>query len=903
MNVRSLWNLRTLLALFASASLVTALVAQPAAAQKTDENKDETLKLEKFEVTGSRIKRVDAEGPQPVLLITAADIEARGYQNLGDFVQTLSFNSGSTNSIVQTASFTRGAATANPRGLGSNRFLVLIDGRRSATYPLTDSDSNSVFNFNSLPTSAIDSIEYLKDGASAIYGSDAVTGVMNIKLKKNYSGFSTDYLVQQSTGGHDHLQQQFNLTAGGRSAKTSAMVTLSTSMGNSTFVRDYARSRTTDYTTYSSDPNRASNLNSSFNFPANLTLTTAQAVAIYGPGSLSGSYVITGGKPTGTPTKAAFGRVTSITNANRYDFAQTYQLYPQYNYQSMFANFRHEFSENLYAFGSVLYSNNWTNYYFTPSVIQSISNPGTGPSGLLNLPATNPYNPFGVDITNFSYRTNFGPPRIFETEDHTYSLLAGLGGKINQDWTWEVGATFANSSVNSVSRNAMRASDLQAALNGTTRTTALNPFGPSDNADLVNKLFTVSNSASKAQVESYDGVVSGKLWEIQGRPVGLALGGEVRNEKLRADPDTSAYVGSGGGTPFSGKRHVESGYVEITAPVLKELEFQGAMRYEKYSDFGDTTKPKIGFKLRGPGKFNWVALRGSYSESFKAPDLGRLYTTQKTAFTSTVQVDPKRPSDPAVQLKIITGGNPNLEPEEAKIKYAGIVIDVPRVKNLEVTVDFFEFDIQNVITTPSTTTLLAREDLFPGGVVRDTTQGNPGPILFLQSVPFNVASLKYKGVDYGISYRLDNTRFGNFRFSVNATQVLNSISNTGIPSASGTPAPDFDNVGLYFNPEWKGNAAVSWRKKDWSATLSANHVGPWFNDAYTAAGWSEGSTTDLNSSVTYRFAKGFKVTVGAVNLLNKQPSFNGKETSGFMQGIQGYLAAGRSVYLKIGKEF
>jgi outer membrane receptor protein involved in Fe transport len=880
--------------------MVSALVAQQPAAPKTEEKKEETLKLEKFEVTGSRIKRVDAEGPQPVLTITAADIQARGYETLGDFVQTLSFNSGGTNSIVATASFTRGAATANPRGLGSNRFLVLINGRRSATYPLTDSNNNSVFNFNSIPTAAIDSIEYLKDGASAIYGSDAVTGVMNIKLKKNFSGFSTDYSVSQTTGGHDHLQQRFNLTAGGRSEKTSVMVTLSGSMGNSTFIKDYARSRTTDYTQYSSDPNRASNLNSSLNWPANLTLTTAQAVAIYGPGSLSGTYVLSGGQPTSNPTKAMFGRVTALTNANRYDFAQTYQLFPEYNYQSMFANFRHEINEKVYAFGSVLYSNNWTNYYFTPSVIASTSNPGTGPSGLLNLPATNPYNPFGVDITNFSYRTSFGPPRIFETEDHTFSVLAGLGGTINQDWTWEVGANFANSHVASVSRNAMRATDLQAALNGTTRATALNPFGVSDNQDVVNKLFTVSNSSSKVEQETYDGIVSGKLLELQGRPIGLAVGTELRNEKLRADPDTASYVGSGGGTPFKGKRNVKSAFTEVTVPVFKQLELQGAVRYEKYSDFGDTTKPKIGASLR---VLDWLKLRGSYSESFKAPDLGRLYTTQTTAFSSTVLTDPKRPQDPAVQMKIVSGGNPNLQPEEAKIKYAGVVIDVPRVKNLELTVDWFQFDINNVISAPGSTTLLAREDLFPGAVVRDNTQGNPGPILYLRTVPFNIAKQFYEGFDYSISYRLNDTKYGSFRFGVTATQVRSSKSNSGIPQSDGTPAADFENLGLYYTPEWKANGTVSWSLKDWSAAVSADYNGAFYNDAYTTAGWHEGSVTAFNGSVNYRFSHGYRVTIGANNMFNKQPPFNGKETVGYMQAVYGYLSAGRSVYIRIGKDF
>lgn len=873
--------------------------------QAGDQPADDTVVvMEKYEVVGSRIKRVEAEGPQPVLTMTAAEIEMRGYETLGDFIQTLSFNSGTTNSVIQTASFLRGAATANPRGLGANRFLVLIDGRRTASYPFTDSNSNSVFNFNSIPTGAIESIEYLKDGASAIYGSDAVTGVMNIKLKRNYSGLSADYSVSQSTGGHDHLQQRVNITAGGQGEKTQAMITLSHARSNATFIRDYARSRTTDYTSVASAEDlalgKAVNQNSSFNFPANLTLTTAQAVAIFGPGSLSGNYVLTGGAPTANPTASMFARVTAIPNANRYDFAQTYQLYPESENTALFANVRHKLTDNLYAFGSFLYSNNWIDYYFTPSVIQSIGNPGTGPTGLLNLPATNPYNPFGVDITNFSYRTNFGPPRIFETEENTSSILVGLGGDINDDWSWQVGANFAQSSVFGISRNAVRATDLQAALNGTTRDTALNPFGPSDNEEVVSRLFTVSNRNAKSESQTYDAVVTGKLFEIEGRPVGIAIGGELRREFLRDDPDTAAYVGSGGGTPFQGKRNVESAYTEVTVPALKNLEFQGAVRYEKYSDFGDTTKPKIGAKFRVT---DWLMVRASYSESFKAPDLGRLYTTQKTAFSSTQLTDPKRPGDPAVQIKIVSGGNPNLQPEEADIKYAGIVVDVPGVKNLELTVDWFQFDIVNVISAPSINTLLAREDIFPGGVVRDNTQGSPGPILYVQTVPFNIAEQAYEGVDFGMNYRFDTERFGSFRVSANFTQVISSLSNSGIPQADGSPAPDFENVGLYYNPEWKGNASASWAFKDWTTALTADYVGAWFNDGYTAAGWPESPVTVYNLNIGYKGFAGYRISVGATNLFNKEPPFNGRETTGFMQGIYGYMAAGRAVYLRIGKDF
>src|SRR6266540_3045804 len=220
------------MSLIAAAGFFTLSSAYAQTAAATTPASDEKVTLEKFEVTGSRISRTDAETPSPVVRFKASDIQTQGFTSLSDFVQRLPFNSGNQASIIQTASFTRGAATINPRGLGSHRFLVLLNGRRGVTYPLTTGGQTlgfnvSVFNFNTIPLGAIDSFEFEKDGASAIYGSDAVTGVLNIKLKKNYQGISTEYLVENSTEGHDMLAQQANLTAGTANAKTQMMVSMS----------------------------------------------------------------------------------------------------------------------------------------------------------------------------------------------------------------------------------------------------------------------------------------------------------------------------------------------------------------------------------------------------------------------------------------------------------------------------------------------------------------------------------------------------------------------------------------------------------------------------------------------------------------------------------------------------
>jgi outer membrane receptor protein involved in Fe transport len=865
-----------------------------------DTKKDDAQKLEKFEVTGSRVKRLDAETPAPVVQITKAEIDQSGFTTLGDFVQSLPFNSGSANSVIQTASFTRGAATVNPRGLGSNRFLVLINGRRAINYALTNSNNQSVFDFNSIPLGAIDSIDYLKDGASAIYGSDAVTGVMDIKLKKNFSGVAAD-ITLGNTLGHDTFTKSGSLIVGAQSSKTSILVVGNYIGTNANFIRDYDRSKTTDYSFLGA---KGQNLNSSLNFPANVNLTAAQAAAA-GYTSGAGLYVLSGGAPTANPTRSQFTRVAAAPNENRYDFAQTYQLSPPIDYYGIYTNIRHDISDRLYAFGQVLYNQNSTSYSFTPAVIQSTQNTGTGPTGLLNVPPTNPYNPFGVDLTNFLYRTNFGPPRQFDTEGSTASILGGLGGNLTPDWSWEVAAARAQSNVSSVSRNQIRAADLQAALNGTTRQTALNPFGPSDNPDVVNRLFTVSNSAYKARTQALDGNVQGLLpWDLGSGPIGVAVGTEYRRDMIQQDPDTAAYVGTGGGTPYRGDRSVFSAYAEVNIPVLRRLEFQFAGRYEDYNDFGTTTKPKVAAKFKVPEtRFVDVLLRASFSQSFKAPDLGRLYTAATTAFSSTVRNDPKRPQDPPTQLRIVTGGNRNLQPEEADTYYGGAVIDVKAVKGLSFAVDYFKFNIDNVISSPSDTTLLAREDQFPGAVVRDSTQGNPGPILFVRRVPFNVAKQWYEGMDFEAKYDLRNTIAGNFRFLVNATRTFSIKSNSGIRDANGNLPADFENVGLYNNPKWNGTASVAWTYKDYGASVFVRHQGKYFNDGYTAAGWGENPVNIANAQVSYAGLFDTKITLGVNNVFDKQPPRNGYETTGFDQNTYGWMSLGRFVFVRLQRSF
>ncbi|MEI6590064.1 MAG: TonB-dependent receptor plug domain-containing protein [Verrucomicrobiota bacterium] len=905
-------------------ALVTGLTVGILAAQSSPEittttpsKKDilETQVLAKFEVTGSRVKRLDMETPAPVAAFSSAEIEAKGYVNIGDFVQSLPFNSGSANSIYQTSSFLRGASTANLRGLGSQRFLTLVNGRRSVPYALTNSGGRSVFDFNSLPSAAIESIELLKDGASAIYGADAITGVLNIKLKKNFVGVSSSlyYGNTLKSQGGDTATKQASLVFGAESGKTKILTAFDIKAGNSNFLSDYGVT-TTDYTYLGA--NKGLNNNSTSNFPANLTLTKAQAaaagIAFPNVTASSWSYVIQGGTPTATPTISKFvaapasasnPNAVDIGNENRYNFARTTAIYPAYNYISNFTSLEHALTENLKLFAEFTYSNNNTYYAFTPVVI------GYSTEGLI-LPANNPFNPFGQALSSLSARALFGPVRKFDTESTSSNSLIGLRGTVLRRWDWETAVSYGANTVTSISRNAIRATTYQAALNGTlTGFTGifLNPFGPSDSG-LTNALYTSSTASNKSEGLTFDASVSGKLFDLPAGEVGLAAGVEARNEQLTTNPDTAAYIGSGGGLPLTGKRSVQSGYVEITAPIYRSKtwgssEIQVAGRHESYSDFGSTTKPKVGIKVRLPDT-PWLntILRASYSESFQAPALGLLYASRTTGYSSSLLADPLRPQDVAVQIKNVTGGNPDLLPETAKGQYVGAVFESPKIKNLSFNIDFLNFRINQVIVTPSQTFLLSASGRaqFPNGIVRDNSLGNPGPILYTSSVPSNnpLAYQLYRGMDYGLKYSMRNALLGSFTFSGDATGLIK------VGSDSGLGAGFFNNNGHYYNPRWKGQAGTSWSRNNFGASLTADWTGHWFNDGYTTAGWGENPFTVVGGSLRYSGFWNSTITVGASNLLNNQPPPNGRASSaGYDQNIYGAGALGRFLYIRIRKTF
>ncbi len=872
-------------------AVLSAQTNSPSAAELKDKNKEKEAvdaapsKLEAFTVTGSHIARVDYETPAPVLVLTAAEIDAKGYTTLGEFVSTLSFNNNQTNSEVTTSSFVTGTGTSNPRGLGSNRFLTLINGRRGVPFALTNGINGtpvSVFNFNSIPSSAVERIEFLKDGASAIYGSDAITGVYNIIFKKNYSGNDLDISVSNSPH-HDMLNRRASLSTGFTKDGWSIFASASHRQQHSSYTQDYG----TKSSFFSYMGARGVDQFSTVNLPSYVTFTAAQAATAGLPSA--GVYVIPNAVATANPKKSDFVFVgagtAQIPVTNRFDFGPTTQQQPDIEQYSGYASIEKKLKNDLTVFGQVTFSRGKTYSNFGPYGYSTNLNG-------LTLPATNPYNPFGVNLTAgaatpvaFTLRT-IGTDQHRQTRNSTASFLAGLRGSVLKDWKWESAVNYG------VDRSIrfteyLPSAALSGILAGTTRATAYNPFGPSENPNIVRGIQVFLPERNNiVDSFSYDLSASGTLWQIPLRDagaVGVATGYEFREESLRGHPDTSTtYIGFTPNLTFHGRRHVNSVYAEVSLPLKKWLEVQLAGRHEYYSDFGHTTKPKISAKLNLPkNKVVNVLVRGSYSESFKAPDIAQTRQARTIAST-TLSIDPFRPGDGARTVRVIQGGNPNLEPEQGKIQFVGVVLEFPSIPGLSLTAEYFDHKINAAILTLTQSFLLSADGLkqFPNAIRRGPNlvgdqPGWLGPVIEYDGISQNLGYQLSQTWDFGARYRFRTERYGAFSVSADLTQLVKRGSDSGLGAG-------FANVtGRYNAPIWRGNYGLTWRYRDFNASVTSDVIGKFFNNGFTSAQFGENVYAIVNTSVSYRGFKKTTITIGANNALNHRPPQNGLAGSGF----------------------
>jgi outer membrane receptor protein involved in Fe transport len=859
----------------ATATFAQAQNSTPAPSSDTD---DEKVVLDRYVTVGSRIKNIDQAGPNPVTKFSRTNFETAGFSDAGEALRSLPIVTGaSLTPAASNNSFTPGASTVNLRGLGNNNVLVLINGRRSA--PLSSPGYNgllTVFDFNSIPSAAVESIEILKDGGSAIYGSDAVSGVIDIQLRKNFNGVSTTFEIGNTTR-KDSFQRGFDIVAGQSKDGTSIVVTFDYSQRNSIKDSDY-----------------------SFSADANLKARGGPDRRSYAgyPGlvyvkSLDDYYTVA--QPTDHPKLSDF-EVADLSHGT-YNFQSVTDQLPKTKMYGFYSRLSHDFTPYLYAFTEINFRRAVTQIGAAPSPVFNYNEHGDGPNtGYLNIPASNPNNPFGEDLEDEWYaRLVHAGNRINDVTSDTPRGVVGLGGKVPEtSWTWESGMLFTRNSIKNLNHGSVFDDLYQNALNGINvggTTLYANPFGPED--PRVTAYYTHDNPESaRFNLYAYDLTATGDLFEISPGMVSMAVGGEARDEDFRSirSPDSRSgnIIGGSEGDSTKGKRTVRAAYSELRIPIIKGMQAQVAARFEHYSDFGSTTNPKYAISYRPT---DWLLFRTSYGRSFLAPNLAYLYTSQVTQFSDSSLDDPKRPQDAPRQIMTRSGGNPNLKPEITHTFYWGLQLEPSKgpLSGWSFSVDWFQFRQEQLINQLGPDFILEHEDTLPGSVVRNPPAAGEtvGVINYVIDNYRNTDQQRYRGFDLELSYLLKTASVGRFLFTANSTYL--SVLNFSGSELAGT----------YEFPRWRGTFSTEWTLGNWSARVLLTYVGRF--DNYGSAKGKVASQTIVNPQVSYMWPYKIKTSLGARNVFDRDPPFDSHSSTGWNSDI--HNPEKQFVYLRVEKDF
>ncbi|HUB91162.1 MAG TPA: TonB-dependent receptor [Dyella sp.] len=669
--------------------------------------------LQTITVTGSALPRVDTETPSPVTVITAQDIARSGFTNVSDVVRAVSAdNSGSIpNSFY--AGFAAGASGVALRGLTVNSTLVLIDGKRSASYPLVDDGIRSFVDLNTIPLAAVERIEVLKDGASSIYGSDAIAGVVNIILKPSYQGVDASAEIGDSQhGGGFHKRAT---VAGGfgdlNTDHYNAYVSAEWEQNLPIPLRDRSYPfNSANYTGIGGNDLRWGN-------PGNNQGSTIGSVTPAGPtagGTATGPTQPLGPCTGGTQLVTfAQGTYCAQDQQNQYGFAQQYS-----NRDGVYGRFTYKFSDTTKAYASLSYVENKT---IINGFVNQIQSGVPNNTNTIELPPGNPSNPFPGQYAYINYA--FGDiPQQTITDDHNLRAVLDLQGAWG-DWNYEASLVGNHQSLDYTQTGFLSYQGLLNAIaNGT-----YSFVNPSSNSTAVrNAVSPPYSTTDHADMDVFDFSVNRQLFDLPGGPTGLATGVQLRHEAQLEQPLNPGGIYQGLGDTFiTGSRNISGVYAEFDAPLLDSLEADASGRFDHYPHVGNNFSPKIGLKWK---PFDWVALRATYSKGFRAPQFGESAGSFSAGFTNNSVAGLGAPasflaahgndayvSNPYA-LEQGSTGNPNLKPEKSQSFTFGVVVQP--TSWLNASLDYYNIRKSNVIIPanpgPALANYFANGTVLPG---------------------------------------------------------------------------------------------------------------------------------------------------------------------------------------------
>ena len=876
------------------AGIAGASVAQAQQTPTTGSNQQ----LQRVEITGSNIKRIDSETVAPVEVITREQIQRSGQPTIADVLRNLPSNSGGSFGESFTNSFAPGAAGISLRGLGQKTTLVLINSRRVTGYGFAQNLQDSFVDLNAIPSSAVERVEILKDGASAIYGSDAIAGVVNIILRRDFRGFDATAGYGRSEGKNDYS-----------ATVTGGFGDLGSDKFNVFGVVDFYKRDLTLMSDIQDRDFRGENGGRNF---TSLTgggtwrqytgtgngVATNNYRAISGcPGTvLTGPQAVEAGLINLTPpVPAATTAQAAATNTFcSKDFNDQYTALPKTQRIGFLGRATYELSPSVQLFAELGLSHNTTFQTFQAPFF-------AGTTGLQSTAA---------GLRPYPYNINFAPGvagNPFPTIARYNGVLADQGTRDNDiksdtgrllvgatynfaNWDFDSAIGYSRNKVTSDNENRLSLSGTSAVFNvpttpqppiPTSTSSAYNLDNPALNSQAVRDSFRISfPRTSTSSLTMADTRASTEFASIRlpGGPLGLAIGAEYRKEKLNDSPDPSATSGNvlgQGITATEGSRNSQAAFAEVRLPILRSVEAQIAGRYDHYSDFGNSFVPKYGIKWTATPQ---LAFRANWGRGFRAPTLPEISDSVATFFQSVI--DPQNGA--TTQISGVFAGNPDLKPEKSKSTNLGLVFEP--FKDASVSLDYYRIIWKNIVASPSFQDII--DASCPNGppcpstaqVIRDPNNNNA--VVTVLSNYTNLSSTVTSGFDIDLRYAIPTTTLGKFGTRLNLVYVKSFKEND--EEYVGT------NGGSNTIPRMKYKASLDWDIAAWRATASVNYIKGWRQDALPATYFTQldprfqtgtyptktpsYATLDLFSS--YQITRNWSVSGSVLNVFDKLPPYD-----------------------------
>jgi len=822
-------------------------------------------------VTGSNIPTAEEVTPSNIDTLTDQDIQRSG--QAGDVLQVLTKtdpdftgagNLGSTNANISSG-ITYGGSTIAIRGLPA---LVLLDGRRITDSAAIAAGGAQFTDVSIFPTSLISRIEVLKDGASALYGSEAVGGVVNIFLKTDFQGLEMGYRYGFSVESGVSERRAY-VIAGVGNETTHVTAAFQYYEIDPLYLRERAYSRVPGgvTTTYAGSVNGGTGrglLQGTLNSPFDVGVVPGSVSAndFFDPG-LNGAY-----------NPASFAQVTA------FDLAKLPTSTQKQRNTDEFASFTHDiFGKQLEVFGDLMYANNNN---FSQLNGQPLSN-RTGviiPAGGINPVTMMPngiFNPFDFAINGTAAPTvgnrYQAHPRTFEDTSNFYRLLGGLRSQINKDWFAEAATYYSHYTIDYVNGGLVNATQLNALINGTANNSlgnftgqyldffARNPIGSVSNApgavpftqEAFESMFGNNIRKLDSYQKAFDARITGFPFELPGGAVGLSVGAEYRDEGFKVQDSPEIFVGSVPIGIIDRGRGISSYYGELRVPIIGSeqqvpwvysMEVSAAGRHDHYEGLTkDADVPKLSFRYQ---PIKDVTIRATYSDSFVAPTLYQLYGPQSQGFAPSITIN----GVPQDQAQVLAGSNPNLLPSTAESYTAGIVWSPSFVPGLTVTGDFFKTLQQGIVgAIPSQTILSSVDQLgtaspyasqvgffaFPGSPGSQPVTG-PGQLfnnmqnVFFTNLNKNLGAEKITGFDFSLRYLWDLHAWGQLELGANAVVFLSQ-------DFKNFPFSDFYTINNAIGdeafgafPNYKVTLLAEYRVMGFTLSLDGQYIPSMFNE-------------------------------------------------------------------------